>query len=445
VKSTIKFFSLFLLTLGANAQNNLSVLYDQHWNLHGSKYIPSKLGDDYGTFNATILNGYAYINNSGFGLDALNQTNNEKINKALDQMAPNNILGAGTEIDLIGMSYKLKRRDKEFMSFSFFATERIGSNFLYTKDFFDLVWNGNAKFENKRADLTIGSSTNWLREYAIGWSMPIDIPSVGDDVKIKIGARLKYLQGFGAISFPKSNVAFITGANGRSLTFETDYVMNIAGYDGTDWTKNPLTAKGSGFGIDLSGTVSFLKNFEASLSVIDIGSVKYNKETYQFARKSNIEFSGIPIGDIIKGGNFDVQNYISTEFKGNQIAASSFNMALPTRLIMQGEWKTQKNTKKKNREFYDKRACVTYIQGFNNMPGATTKPFISAGYNHSLNYVLNAGATLSYGGYGRFGFGVNGSVRFGGFRFGLGTTNLFGTTNLYGSGLDITFLTSITI
>ncbi len=446
MKSQIRIIVLFFLVLSAKAQNNLPVFYDQHWTLHSSKYIPSKLGDDYGTFNATIMNPYAYLSNSGFDLDNLGKMDNAKLDKAISQMDATNIFGVGADIDIIGMSYKIKKQDKEYMSFSFFATERIGSNFIYSKDFFDLIWNGNAKFEGRKADLTLGFNSHWLREYAVGWSMPIEIPSVGDDVKIKAGARLKYLQGFGAISFPKSNISLATGIGGRSLLFETDYTMNFAGFDGESAQLDPFKSVGSGFGVDLSGTFSFLKVFEASLAVVDIGSVKFKEQTYQYSRRSQIDFQGIPIRDIIKGGgDFNVQKYIETEFKGNQTSAVSFTNPLPTRLILQGEYKTQKSTKKKNREYYDKRACFTYIQGFNNIPGATTKPFFSAGYNHSFNYVFTAGATAQYGGYGRFGFGLNGSLRFGGLRIGIGTTNILGTTSLYGSGVDFTFLTGITI
>jgi hypothetical protein len=52
---------------------------------------------------------------------------------------------------------------------------------------------------------------------------------------------------------------------------------------------------------------------------------------------------------------------------------------------------------------------------------------------------------MQYGGYGRFNVGLNGSLRLGGLRIGIGTTNIFGTTNLSGSGVDFTFLTGITI
>jgi len=445
MKSHLRILALFLTVLAAKAQNNLPVFYDQHWTLHSSKYIPSKLGDDYGIFNATIANPYTYLNNSGFDLDNLGKINNSKVDRAIGQMAPSNIMGIGMDIDIIGMSYKIKKKDKEFMSFSFFATERIGTNFIYSKDFFDLIWNGNAKFEGKTADLTLGYNAHWLREYAIGWSMPIDIPSVGDDVKIKAGARLKYLQGFGAISFPKSNISLATSAGGRSLLFETDYTMNFAGFNGNTFQLDPFNSRGSGFGVDLSGTVSFLKNFEASLAVIDIGSVKFKSETYQYSRRTQIDFQGIPIRDIIKSNDFNVTDYVETQFKGDQASAVSFTNPLPTRLILQGEYKTQKSTKKKNREYYDKRACLTYIQGFNNIPGATTKPFVSVGYNHSFNYVFTAGSTMQYGGYGRFGLGLNGSLRLGGLRVGIGTTNILGTTGLYGSGVDFTFLTGITI
>ena len=423
----------------------MPVFYDQHWTLHSSKYIPSKLGDDYGTFNATIMNPYSYLNNSGFGLKNLAGIDNTKIDNALKQMAPSNIAGGGLDIDIIGMSYKIMKREKEFMSFSFFATDRLGTNFIYTRDFFDLIWNGNAKFEGKKADMTLGFNASYMREYALGWSMPIDIPSIGDDVKVKVGTRMKLMRGFAAISFPKSEISLNTSELGRSLVFDTDYTMNIAGYDGTEVVDNPLNARGGGVGMDLSTTVSFLKNFEASLAVIDIGSVKYKDDTYQYSRKSQINFDGIPIKDVLKGGDFDIENYITDEFKGTEKASSSFSNPLPTRLILQGEYKTKSNTKKKNREFYDKRASFTYIQGFNNQPGGTTKPFFSLGYNHSFNYVFNIGATTNYGGYGRFGFGLNTSLRFGGLRIGVGTTNLFGATNLVGSGVDFTFLTGITI
>ena len=142
MKNPIIFFFVLCIFIESKAQNNLAVFYDQHWTLHSSKYIPSKLGDDYGTFNATIMNPYSYLNNSGFGLKNLAGIDNTKIDNALKQMAPSNIAGGGLDIDIIGMSYKIMKREKEFMSFSFFATDRLGTNFIYTRDFFDLIfWN----------------------------------------------------------------------------------------------------------------------------------------------------------------------------------------------------------------------------------------------------------------------------------------------------------------
>jgi hypothetical protein len=61
------------------AQYNLVSLYDQHWNLAGSKLIPSKLGMDDSRLQVLLPGQFAYAGNSAVPLQMASRIISERM------------------------------------------------------------------------------------------------------------------------------------------------------------------------------------------------------------------------------------------------------------------------------------------------------------------------------------------------------------------------------
>ena len=439
----INLITLFTIRM-ANAQNDMTVLYDQHFSHRGAKYIPAKLGMDYSNIylNTPLLASvYGYGNNSMFGINAVLKPTEERIDRAVDNTKDFGIVGAGVESDLFAFAYKLKKEDEsEFMNFSFDVSNKIGANFLVGGNLLKLAWNGNKQFEGQDVQLgplAVNASVNTY--YTLGWSMPLpEIKFIPDDYKFRVGARLKYVNSIMGLYMPRTEATMSTAAGGRRIAInDLNYQLNHTYFD----QNNPLKSKGNGYGADLSVHADIKDDFAASLSLIDLGRVKYKNNTVQYAYEGDFVYEGVRLKNIFVAPEIDADSAILGELRADRDSGSVFKMPLPARLVLQGEYIIDGKTNGKKRPFNEQTIYFTYIQGFNNTPGATTKPFFSLGYMYSLNYVLNAGTTLNYGGYGRFGMGLITSVRLGPWRFGVGSSNAlsFLVMRENASGLDASF------
>lgn len=419
------------------AQYNTMNLYDQHFNFFGGDLLPSKLGDDYSSIQVKILPSlYGYAGNSFMGIDNILYPSTEKINDAIDNVGDFALIGAGAEIPSLSFGYKVKKDGDELMSLALKTNTRLFSNLLIGGNFLGLLWRGNKQFEGQEVSLgKFGASAYHVSQVSLGWAMPLQLSDENFD--LRVGANLKYLFSAGAFHMDEVSPTLSTGEDGRSIS-----ISNLSGtFQYASPAENGNTFPGKGFGIDLGATVKHKDSYVASISVLDIGKLNYKGNTESQTFSGSFSFDGVYIEDIFsESPELELDSIFN--FETTEDSGQTFSLSLPTRLVVQLEKNIGSSTKKKGRRFIQHGVYLTYIQGFNNVAGTTTRPFFSAGYSYSLNYNLNVGPVLNYGGYGKFGMGAFASVRAGSYRVGIGTNSGLSyllSPNTTG-GVDVSFM-----
>lgn len=401
---------IILLLVGAsttNAQYNSLGLYNPHFTFNKAEFIPSKLGDNQSKVEFRIIpNAYVYGANSLLSIKTLMYPTTSGIDKAVDNANDYTILGAGVEIPGMAISYKLGKT-KELMTFALSNKTRALANVLLDDNFLKLVWNGNKQFEGKTIGLNkFGASSIAATEIGLGWAMPLNV----GPLKMRVGANLKYLLAFGGGYVPESSATMETATDGRYITLKNlSYEANVAYLD----DENTFT--GNGFAMDLSTTLDFGKDINASVAVLDIGSLTFDKNTYSYSGGGDVTIEGVVLDDIFEDNTFKIDSAILAGFNSKKDSGKTFSMGMPTRLVVHLEKKILKG------DYVKHGIYLTYIQGFNNISGATTKPYFAAGYSYSLKNILNVGPTVNYGGYGGFGLGAFLSAKVGPLRIGVGS------------------------
>lgn len=416
----MKYFvtTLLLAISGAlSAQYNIGTTYGNHNDLNASKYQPSEL--DLGDKKFQIgFNYYLWMGNTTF-----NYANIRKAYKSdnIDFLEPNakknNLLGAGQDYQLLSVAYQFKVDETHKYVFGFSIVDKFAMNFLYTDKYLALALKGNKQFAGQTVPLgptTVNAS--YTREFVISHALPI----FGDENKgLRLGIRTKLLQGLGSMYMPKGNASITTEQDGRYINMDFDYAIYTAGLSDFSFLKT----KGLGWGLDLGLTWFVSKNFEISGSVLDLGGVSYYKGTRSYTKTGSGHYEGLVIDNLFGGSkqNLDSANAI---IDANKTRGGTFYMPQGSKVCVELEYKTPKKDKGNN-HYTSNSIFLTYIQGINKYPGATTRPFLSLGYNHDFHKFLDAGLMMSYGGYNNFALGSFLSLNFNNsFKIGLSSDNL---------------------
>jgi len=399
-----------LLLVGAstvNAQYNSLGLYNPHFTFNKAEFIPSKLGVNQSKVEFRIIpNGYVYGANSLLSIQTVMYPTTSGIDKAVDNADGHSLFGAGVEIPGVAISYKLGKT-KELMTFALTNKTRALGNVLLDDQLLKLAWNGNKQFEGETIKLNkFGASSIAATEIGLGWAMPLKVGAL----KMRVGANLKYLLAFAGGYVPQSEVLMETATDGRYISFQNlNYQANVALLDDAN------TFTGNGFAMDLSTTLHFGKEMNASVAVLDIGALTFDKNTYSYTGAGDVNIEGVVIDNIFEDNTFQIDSAILEGFHSENDSGKTFSMGMPSRLVVHLE-KNILNGDEVKHGIY-----LTYIQGFNNIAGTTTRPYFATGYSYSLKKILNVGPTVNYGGYGGFGLGMFLSAKVGPLRIGAGT------------------------
>ena len=214
-----------------------------------------------------------------------------------------------------------------------------------------------------------------------------------------------------------------TAADGSEISFDWDYTVNTSGV--SDYTNyDPMAFNGTGFGFDLGIAAYFGKHLEVNASVIDLGSINFTEQTKSYSKNGVTTFDGALIGNLF--GDIDLSaDSLDYLYSPDENSGQSYTQAIGTRLLIQAEYKTPHLFQ--DREEISNEIFVTYVQGFTNAPGTTTRPFVSIGYKHDFHEAFDLGIMTAYGGFNQLMLGAFASVSVGDvFKLGIGTDNLTG-------------------
>jgi hypothetical protein len=324
--------------------------------------------------------------------------------------------GVGTingdmDVKLIGVSFY----SPNFGGVGLGVSERIGAKGVLSKDYLRFLFYGNSVGE----PFTFNSTEVrgwWLREYSVSYARSVE-NAFGLN-HLACGVTVKYVSGFGYFDLEQVNTSFVT-SNQAVVTGHAEYLSHRAGVDflssgeGSSFTMFPSPA-GTGWGFDVGFHAIVNTYLALGLSVTDIGSVRWTHNARE--RQANGDFV---IDDVFSKSQDDsLKNLV----EGTDRKVSGFTTGLPTAAHIGGA--LQLGSPEFAQSFPDLLVAFEYCQGFNNMPGNSTKPRLSLGVEFKPLGWLPLRSGLSVGGANQgswaFGFGF----RFGAFAINAATEDI---------------------
>lgn len=423
------------------SQYNTGTLYSRTHDVNASRYLPSKLKLEKYRFQIG-LNYYFWAGNNRLSYGQLNDLNQKEklsynhIRSMLSSLKDQNLLGLGEDFQVLGLAFKPGIFKGAPLNVSLSISERFGAGFLYSKNFAKLIFLGNAPFAGKSLELNpVNLNVNYSREYALGVAFPLLNASGGR--KIRLGGRVKFLQGIAGIYMPGNKLSLYTQKDGRYIDLDVDYLIHTSGF--RDFSL--FHSNGSGWGFDAGITVAPVQRAELLIAVNDLGSLKYFRNTLRFSKDTSLRFKGLIINKFY-GGSQDVASTdsLASLFVPDKARDYAYRIPLGARLIVQGRYELHKN-----RPGLQQMLFFTYVQGFQDLPASTRRPFFSLGYSNDVFSFLTLGVSAFTGGYNNFSLGGLVLFTFGNrVKLGIASDNFTPFINKdWGSGIDLSVNLSV--
>ncbi len=429
----VAFLGFGMIPAELAAQVNSGVNFNQHFTSVAANNQPALLGKSFDNWEVGIANSYAWFSNNSLSVKDINDVANtdvltdSDVEQTIRQFQNETLFSAGAVITPLQAGVKIHDdQDQELFTFSLAAGAEVLSNVQLNRTFVSLAWNGNRQYRDQNIRLgEIKVNALPMRTYSLGLAAPFEL----GDIDLRAGLRFSYLEGIGSAYTEDGDLSLYTNPNARSLELESNLKANASIPD-TDAEVSDvpvdISQTGSGFGIDAGVNVRVDEQISFGLSVANLGSVTFTEETENYSRSGPYEFTGLDLAigrpdeegeDLALRADSlgDVIDYEETE--------EDYTMPLGARGIFQTHLRIGKDIHKLD-TFYQHHIYLHYQQGFQNHLRATELSVISFGYTYNLNNDLNAGGSVTFGGYAQAAVGPYLSTQLGPFKLGLGSNNM---------------------
>ncbi len=234
----------------------------------------------------------------------------------LNKLDDNNFFYEDFRTDLLSFGFRLNT-----WYFSFNLSERLSTSINYPKDLMSLILEGNSQFVNTNADLAyLGINSTFYREYGLGISKEIN-------QTLSVGIRAKVLFGHANISSDYKENSLTMYTSRDSIYLNADATINTSSpliattnadgdfesFEIPSYLENSQTDSlidlalahtNTGLGIDLGVYYKPIDKLSLSLSIIDLGYIKWKKEDVtNIDLKGNYSFTGIDVSNEIGGSD----------------------------------------------------------------------------------------------------------------------------------------------
>lgn len=319
--------SLFIAVFGSftQAQNNLT--------LYNMKPIPQKfyanpaLKSDAKLFIG-VPGASSYYMDFGLSAFKLNDVLNAidvdengdttfKLREFTKGFKKKNFISVSNATDLFSFGVKFK---KNYL----FVNATVVNNVRFTApgDFFQFITEGNGGSNIQRTfDFGFGIDALSYGEIGLGYSREI----IED--KLIVGGRIHLIKGLGVVNTERSSFEFTTDAQSYDFLLKSDIEINssnsFASFKGIDpldtnsvfpdlnATVNDFFTKGNrGQAIDLGVVFQPFKKIQFSASVLNIGKITWNTNTYNWKSEDPTRvyrFNGLNVDDAIDFNKEDVE------------------------------------------------------------------------------------------------------------------------------------------
>lgn len=418
------FFIFFFLTAPVIlfAQNSTLLL---HRDFLQSQFVqPAFLWDDNDEYKIKIESDFGWwlaTNHVPFGVwdkvlrgDSITDEDQKDV---VAHLKAKNIMGFEKNINLIHVNFH-----KGNWMMSVYLRQRTGVTILYNDNLARLAVNGNKQFAGQ--DINLGKfSLNYSKVNELGIGMAKQFSD-----KVTGGFSVNFLAGVSDMNMTNAVGWIFTADDGSYIEFENvKYRMNLSNMDSVHHQIDF-----SGFGLSVNAGAMYKKNekLEYGISVNDLGAIHWFKEVKNYYDDASFRFDGVEIGSI-----FDFLDSTSTKqasdsalnlFKPDS-SFDAYTTFTPARINLMAFYK-----------FNDKfSAGVHIVEGLNNQPGATLRPYGSVMFRYTIHEKFSLGTNLSVGGFTNYAFGLMGTANINRFRVFISSDNVLGRIlPSFGRGVD---------
>lgn len=302
----------------------------------------------------------------------------------------------------------------KFLTVAFSVTERTGSNVALPRSFADFMFFGNEPGRTYDFSETAVSSS-WTRDYALTVAQEFRLYR---RIPLLVGVSAKLVHGYGYFGIERFNSSFTTDPDTYEVRGTADMVARYAGSEEWLFANNDFhytlfpNPVGSGLGFDIGANLQVNRNFRAGVSLVDLGSVTWNRRANEITATEEFLIDDITTSDQVEE--------IRTRLNGQESAIASFTTPLPSALIIGGVV-TLPDMPQKGRDWH---FTFSYRQGFNDVAGNSTTPRVGLGTEIELmrNVAIRLGA--NFGGIRPVTFGAGVGLIADNFKLDIGTMDI---------------------
>ena len=258
----------------------------------------------------------------------------------------------------------------------------------YRRDLFNLVFFGNAQYENDTAYLR-GSGLANQDFHRVRFIFSSKSGSA--DSSWQINASISYLQGYHVNLFNVGKTKLFTAPLGEYLWLQSQFIYQ------TNDTSNSGSFAFNGNGISADVCIAFpAGKSQLMVAINDAGFIYWNKKSLFYGMDTTIQFDGIELENILSNSGSTISN-INTDtilnYLGVKQTKYAFNLNLPLRFTF--AWNRMVMNNK-----IDLNAGFSFLPQYENFPMF----FASSTFNFKNFY---PSVSVSYGGLQSFNMGIN--------------------------------------
>ncbi len=435
----------------AFAQEDSPTSYSSFFTLAGSRYEPAILGDDPDKIHIQFINLYGWAGNNTFTIadiekmkgSSLLDFNSERqppsqseFDDLFSKLKDVNRLGFGATVDPLNVSFRIDKSggdetDSELLTIFAGIGERMEFNLKYPNELFRLAWLGNKQFAGERVEFPFSVNALWTREYTVAAAAPIPI-ELHEDIELRGGLRLKYIQGLYAFFTERSQAGLFTDTDGKYLELDYDYLFHSS-LDLSDSTDDaasgldPFNGPGAGFAFDVGISTHYKERWYANINFLDIGGLTFKGENnYTYENQGSFLYEGVGVDNPLNDTRRQIDSSFQEIWEGaSETTGNDFRVPYPQRMRFHASYKIP--AKDKHGHTYHKHAVgLTLIQGFKDIGNATKSTYLAGAYTFNLLSHFEVGTNVGLRGYNIVEMGFFAAVKAGFFRLGIGSGNIIG-------------------
>ncbi len=254
-------------------------------------------------------------------------------NRAIEELAAQNRITGALQLETISLGFWLGK-----VHLSAHHAIRGQAWLDYPKTLPQFISQGNTPFVGETVDLSHNLQLFAHSELGLGIAIqPLE--------QLRVGGKVKFLNGIADISTTSNQLSLRTEEEIYQLQLTTDYQINTSSlfqYNGFDDLNNVVTindirwgdflGSNRGLAFDFGLTLSNKKT-TLGLSVLDVGSIKWNKNVSNYSTKGIYEYAGLDIARDFLNDSLSINQSIDSlkTILDIQTTNTSYQTNLPTR------------------------------------------------------------------------------------------------------------------